>query len=140
MANPRPSPVLRRVLGVGLPEAVEDVRQELGINPGTIVRDRELDARSGLFQPHLRRPAGANLTALDSTFQITCCSRLASPNKGPVARSIASSSWMPLAPAAGRTASAADSITSDSRTGPKLIWNLPVTIRETSSMSATSWA
>jgi len=90
--------------------------QERGIDPGTVVRDRELDARSRFFQPHLHQPSrGANLTRWPAVPD-HCCSRLASPTRDR-SRNRSPDRATFLASAAGRMVSSADSITSDSRTG-----------------------
>ena len=76
---------MRVVDGVGLPEALEDVRQELGLDAdagvGHVISMCELDPLE-----HRRAtvpPFGVNLIALTSRFQTTCCSRFGSPETGP---------------------------------------------------------
>src|ERR1044071_7335510 len=49
--------VLARRLLVGLPEPLEDVRQELRLDPGPRVADRDLDVRVDALQPDLHPPA-----------------------------------------------------------------------------------
>ncbi len=137
------TPGLARAARIGLPEALEDERQEL-------VRDADARCRS----PRTRRagpraagasghvpPAGVNLTALESRFQATCCSRLASPETGPT-RGIHGRSRRrtPLASAAGRTVAMAllDDRGHLRRAGRSSV-SLPVTIRETSRTSSTIW-
>ena len=140
MARPRPSPACLRVLrGVGLPEAVEDVRQERGIDPRTVVRGGSTRGPPPAAAP-APAPVGANFVAFDSRFQMTCCSRPASPSTGPTVGSIASSSWISLASAGGPHGVQCrfDHLQEAHRVKPS--GNLPVMIRDTSRMSATSWA
>ena len=51
--------VRRVVVGVGLPEAVEDVGQELRPDALARVADRDLDVRVDALQPDLHAPAAA---------------------------------------------------------------------------------
>ena len=58
MASPRPRPPCRRVVrGVGLAEAVEDVRQEFGLDAHAGVDDADLDVRVDPLQQHLHLAA-----------------------------------------------------------------------------------
>ena len=83
MARPRPRPPCSAAgRGVGLAEAFEDVRQELAIDADAGVLHDDLN-RSPVPRRAPRRdrpPASLNLTAFDSRFQTTCCSRSASPS------------------------------------------------------------
>ena len=65
-----------------------------------------------------RPPSGVNLIAFASRFQITCCSRPASPLTGSIAgRSRENASCTFLAAANGRTASSAACATATRSTG-----------------------
>ena len=82
MARPESQAALRaREALVPLAEAIERIRQEVGVEPGAGVGDR--DSRTPIAPRRaltaMRPPAGVNLTAFDSRFQRICCSRAPSP-------------------------------------------------------------
>ena len=67
-----------RARAVGLAEAIEHVRQELGRDAFAGVRDATRCASSaGALERDVDAPpAGVNFTAFDRMFRNTCCSRL----------------------------------------------------------------
>ena len=96
---------------VGLPEALEDVGQEVRVDAGAVVPDLEPDqvrAGAGAWTS-TRPPGGVNLMALESRFQTTCCRRAGSPRTGPALLEVDRRWPIPLAVAAGRTVSTAAS-------------------------------
>ncbi len=98
------------------------------------------DARSSSTDKATCPPAGVNLIAFDSRFQITCCSRDGSP-RNPAGRvGIDVSIWIPLASALGRTASTAARAIVPISIGCVSSRSLPVMMRETSRMSSISTA
>jgi hypothetical protein len=88
----------------------------------------------------IRPSLGVNLTAFIRRFQTTCCRRSGSPLRGPALGSRRDWSVSPLATAAGRTASSADSSTRWMSTGRMSSRILPLMMRDTSSRSSISWS
>ena len=104
--SPRPSPPCgARGGGVGLPEALEHVRQEPASMPMPVSLTTSSSTSPTRRAAIDTRPAarGVNLTAFDSRFQTTCCSRSGSPQLGMPPALEAPLAWRtPLASAAGR--------------------------------------
>ena len=114
--------VRARHAAVGLTEAIEDVRQELRGDADAGVGTRSRRAPSIRDEAiSTRPPAGVNLTAFDSRFQMTCCRRSASPAtaSGVADRCAVLTRQRPSRPPPGCTASSAASMTaaSDTSTG-----------------------
>ena len=105
--EPEPAGLAGRA-GVGLAEALEHVRQEVGADADAGVADDDLECEfTRSSRTCTRPPFGVNFTAFDSRFQTTCCRRSGSPETGPTRGSRIVCMRTPLASAAGCTVATA---------------------------------
>ena len=122
-----------------LPERLEQIRKEVGRDAGAGVGHD--DAHPGVFGSDLDRdppPCGVNLTAFDSRFENTCCSRTASARTIRPSASPERSMCSCFDRAFSAICSTAAAMTVDSAIVSGSSRSVPVAMRPWSSTSSTS--
>ena len=141
-ASPSPSPPWARVLELSPCRKRSKMYGMSWASMPTPVSATTISARAATPRRLTRTwpDAGVNLIALATRFQTTCWRRSGSPRTGLARGSRTDWIRMLLASAVGRTASSAASITGTRLIARVSSRSLPLTMRDTSSRSLTSWA